>query len=445
MKRILFAVVATLMLSQVEAQVVFSTSFENWTGADPDGWKGSKTNFAADSIIMVTTGTIYGTKAVQLNNTTTSHKRFTTQPMAVTQGQVFEVSFWVKGRGDVRIGIFDSSNVATTSGYHYAAYNTINTTNWTQYTQSITADTTWNTAQFIVSVKNTIPSSNHIQIDSLVISLPSAPSTVSIYDIQYSTVAPYDSPLNNTSVNTGGIVSAVYASGYFIQDNSGAWNGVHVFDNTHTPAIGDSILISGNVTEYFNMTQISSISSYTTVSTGNPVHAAVVIPTASVNLEDYEGVLVQVTNANCVNANAGFGMWTVNDGSADCKIHNLIYQYTPTQGNVYAVTGPVYYSFAEFRVEPRDVNDVIVQGFAGVEEGSLSNLNIYPNPASDFFVVQDVEMNSSVEIYDLSGRMIKSTIISKENQQISVSELKSGSYIVLVSSNKGSYSTKLVK
>lgn len=445
MKKILSLIALVVVAFQSNAQVVFTSSFENWTGTNPDGWKGSKTNLQADSIIEVTSGTMYGLKAVQLNNPTTSHKRFSTQPVAVTAGQNFEVKFWAKGQGDIRVGLFDSSNVVTTSGYHYAAYIAVNTTSWTEYTQNITADTTWNTAQFILSIRNTVGANGHLKVDSVAISIATPAGPSSIYDIQYTTLPSGDSPLATQSVNTGGIVSAVYASGYFIQDGTGPWNGVHVYDPTNTPAIGDSVTLTATVEEYFNMTQLGSVSNFAIFSSGNTPYAAAQIATSDVNTEPYEGVLVETSNATCVNANAGFGMWTINDGSADCKVHDLIFSYTPTAGNVYLVRGPSYYSFGEFRILPRDANDVIVEGFASVDELSSEILGVFPNPASEILTISGNFVGATLSMFDLSGRLVLCQSLTSENQQISVEMLNQGSYIVLVQSNQVVASTKFQK
>jgi len=97
----------------------------------------------------------------------------------------------------------------------------VNTNTWTEYSQNITADTTWNTAQFIFSIRNTNATGGHLKIDSAVVFIPAPTGPTSIYDIQYTTDAAGESPLIGQQVQTGGIVSAVYASGYFIQDGVG--------------------------------------------------------------------------------------------------------------------------------------------------------------------------------------------------------------------------------
>jgi hypothetical protein len=230
-------------------------------------------------------------------------------------------------------------------------------------------------------------------------------------------------------------VSAVYASGYFIQDAPGAWNGIHVFDPTNaaTMNIGDSVTMSANVVEYFNMTQLSSVSGFSRVSTGNTVYASAGISTSDVNLEDYEGVLVTVSNATCLDDNSGFGMWKVDDGSDSCKIHDLIYDYpNPIVGNVYEITGPVNFAFSEARVCPRDANDVVVSGFNGVAELSTIELSVYPNPASDVITLDGSYSNSTIEITDLTGKVVFVGNVSGMKPTLNISFLEQGIYILKV-------------
>ncbi|MDE0978913.1 MAG: hypothetical protein OSA78_02900, partial [Flavobacteriales bacterium] len=85
-----------------------------------------------------------------------------------------------------------------------------------------------------------------------------AQSTSTIYEIQGQQ---FTSPFIGLTVTTTGIVSAnnVTSStagfiGYFVQDGSGPWNGVYVYDNTHAPEIGDEIIIEAEVQEYFDVT-----------------------------------------------------------------------------------------------------------------------------------------------------------------------------------------------
>ena len=64
---------------------------------------------------------------------------------------------------------------------------------------------------------------------------------------------------------------------------------------------------------------------------------------------------------------------------------------------------------------------------AGINEGSAISLMIYPNPTNDFITISaDVEL-SSIVIFDINGRIVKSI---ESQGTVIVSDLKAGVYIV---------------
>ncbi len=60
---------------------------------------------------------------------------------------------------------------------------------------------------------------------------------------------------------------------------------------------------------------------------------------------------------------------------------------------------------------------------------SMSELNIYPNPAENYIIVQNIE-NQTVTITDLSGKIIFKEKISTKNQKIDIKNLTCGIYII---------------
>lgn len=190
----------------------------------------------------------------------------------------------------------------------------------------------------------------------------SAPSYTTIYDIQYTTDASGNSPSMDMAETTKGVVSAIFEDKFWIQDGAGAWNGVYVYyTTTPGPAIGDSVMVSGTIYEYHNLTEVSPVTNLTILNSGNTIAAASVLTTGAVAVEEYEGVLVNTTGI-CTNDDAGYGMWAINDGSGEILIDNNIYEYTPTVGNSYTVTGVVNVYDSEWKVLPRDAADVIDNG-----------------------------------------------------------------------------------
>jgi predicted extracellular nuclease len=141
--------------------------------------------------------------------------------------------------------------------------------NMTMLTQTVTVPASATTSgEFIISVINTdnLCGWNLGIIDSVSISatiLP-PPTITSIYDIQYTTDASGDSPEAGNVVTTSGIVTGVIAFGgdidrFFIQDGDGAWNGIYVYENGYPVALGDSVEVTGTVTEYFGLTELTFV------------------------------------------------------------------------------------------------------------------------------------------------------------------------------------------
>ena len=183
-----------------------------------------------------------------------------------------------------------------------------------------------------------------------------AQTEVTIYQIQGQQAL---SPYEGQTVKTYGIVTGVYSGSYFIQDGEGEWNGVYVY-SSESVIVGDEIELTAEVDEYYDLTELKNVSSYTIISTGNPLPAASWLSTEEVNDEAYEGVLVKVENAICTNDNAGYGEWELDDGSGFCRIDDLGVVYSPVLGLSYTVTGPLYYSFDFYKIEPRNESDIVI-------------------------------------------------------------------------------------
>ena len=231
-----------------------------------------------------------------------------------------------------------------------------------------------------------------------------------IYQIQYSTTGP--SPLAGQEVQTSGIVTAANEYGYFIQDGSGAWNGIYIYNYSNDPQQGDSLIIAGTVAEYYDKTELTDISFFEVQSGNNSLPETIVLNTGDVGQESYEGVLVKVENAECIEYNAIYGEWIVDDGSGYIMINDLMFVFVPVLGEFYDITGIVDYSYSNFKIEPRDENDIIISS-SSIDETILNTqveLFNYPNPFNPettfYFTAEDCE-NAELIIYNLKGQKIR--------------------------------------
>lgn len=88
----------------------------------------------------------------------------------------------------------------------------------------------------------------------------------------------------------------------------------------------------------------------------------------------------------------------------------------------------------------------LIGATAGVDENTLANLSVYPNPANDVVNVSVDALVSNVAIVDLNGRTVKTAKFDGvSNASVNVSDLASGVYMMTVSSDKGTSTKKIVK
>ena len=86
---------------------------------------------------------------------------------------------------------------------------------------------------------------------------------------------------------------------------------------------------------------------------------------------------------------------------------------------------------------------VLVKDCIGVEEQSLNNVNIYPNPAEDFIMINSENVEFA-EVIDIYGRVITSAEINGETR-IEMSDFADGIYYVRLHSNGETAIQKVVK
>jgi len=180
------------------------------------------------------------------------------------------------------------------------------------------------------------------------------PTPLTIYEIQGQADA---TPYVDVFVSTSGVVTGVTPNGFWLQDGAGAWNGVWVYGGADTVAIGDNVTAVGTVIEYYDLTEIM-LDEITINSTGNDPPALEELCTGCFT-EAYESVLV-VTTGECDNNDLGYGEWSIDDGSGPGMVDDKMYAPdTIYVGHTYRVAGPLDFAFGNFKIQPRDENDVV--------------------------------------------------------------------------------------
>ena len=222
--------------------------------------------------------------------------------------------------------------------------------------------------------------------------LPDGSVEVSIHDIQYTTEPAGGSPYEGVQVVTGGLVTAVFGSGFCLSENNGTpWSGVYVYNNTINPAVGDSMTVTATVAEYYGLTELTDVSDHIVHSSGlTPIPLAVSCLEAV--SEQYEGCFLQLTDLTVIDPDLGFGEWSVGDGTGTLVVDDMgSYSYVPQIGDPIAqLTGPLFYGFDMFKLEPRDDGDILftlpaITDLAITTDGSTVQLSWGAIPGATFY------------------------------------------------------------
>ncbi len=165
---------------------------------------------------------------------------------------------------------------------------------------------------------------------------------LAIYEIQGSGTA---SPYAGQTVSTMGVVVAAFQgssglNGFFIQTpdadadaDVATSNGIFVYDPSGaTVAVGDYVEVTGSVTEFWDLTEINNVSSMTIVSSGNPLPTATAVSLPEAvdgELEQYEGMLVEVVSPMTVSQNFFLGRYGQMTLSANGRLYQPTNQFAP--------------------------------------------------------------------------------------------------------------------
>ena len=202
------------------------------------------------------------------------------------------------------------------------------------------------------------------------------PEVVTIVEIQETSDPEGNSPLLGEVVTTTGIVTAHYGNGFWIQDGTGPWTGVFVRQTDPQAVRGDEVTVTGTVQENFGLTRLGNPTEVTINSSGNDLPEPSTISTFDAGTEPYEGVLIEVLNVTCFDNDLGFGEWAIDDGTGAYRADDELYNAGPEMFAGYDLVGISHYSFDDFKLLPRDADDVTLNadadmlglGFATIQQ-----------------------------------------------------------------------------
>jgi hypothetical protein len=174
----------------------------------------------------------------------------------------------------------------------------------------------------------------------------------------------------------GVVVTAVFSDTFFVQEQAGGpYSGIAVFDggkSTAGLAPGVVIEVRGYYVEFYGSTQIY-LDEWTAMGQVEPpapyaIDHPAYVATGGALAEMFEGVLIRVFDLETIHTlpdcPQDYGEFLVTGG---LRIDDMGIQWDARLGDEFAsITGPLHFTFANHKIEPRDVADLAwtVQGGA---------------------------------------------------------------------------------
>jgi hypothetical protein len=317
----------------------------------------------------------------------------------------------------------------------------------------------------------------------------SAQHLLSIHDIQYTPYVNGRSPYVGALDSTGGIVTADTASlllspistggtnAWYIQSTNQPFSGLWVTgpDSLLEPVKnGDSVIVAGEVTEAFDVTQLELVTSVRIISHNNPLPAPVKLKTSvfgpgvgngDLGAEPYEGMLVEFDSCTVENTNPIFvdptefevsnssaailvrrdGRNTYSNVAADTSSGDIILS---TGNKIGKLIGIIYYNNKNYMVTPRTNADYANVVTTSVAENRLTlpthfelDQN-YPNPFNPSTTIRYSVPTAGkvlIRIYNILGQDVATLVNTQQsagtyNVIFDASRLASGMYFYRISS-----------
>lgn len=243
---------------------------------------------------------------------------------------------------------------------------------------------------------------------------------VAIHEIQFSTDPSGSSRYVGQVVTTGGVVMAVLADGYVIQELlSAPWSGIFVADGNNRPSRGDFVVLTAMVSEQGGMSRLVDLTSFNKINTHNPLPAPITIQTADIGpgaptAESLEGVLVKLGKVS-VESSAGPNRWQIRDSSGVSAYmgNRAGYGFSVQPGiDLAALQGILFAVDGVMVVEPRDDGDITP---------------ISPRPSVTGIVNLERRDSAVGVIVQLSGLP---TAVTKSDGSYSIESVPPGTYTV---------------
>jgi hypothetical protein len=127
---------------------------------------------------------------------------------------------------------------------------------------------------------------------------------------------------------------------------------------------------------------------------------------------------------------------------------NSVYAENVTLVRKPTITGPnTTYTPSEWTSFPQDNCDDLGEHTItlSVNDVTLTNFKFYPNPASTSKLEFSINQSTSIQVYDILGKLVINKTVSPSKNWLNISNLNKGIYLVKMSANKQTTVKKLIR
>ncbi|PWK19598.1 T9SS type A sorting domain-containing protein [Xanthomarina spongicola] len=129
-----------------------------------------------------------------------------------------------------------------------------------------------------------------------------------------------------------------------------------------------------------------------------------------------------------------------NDGFVLYKIRTLP---TLSEGDIFTNNAEIYFDF-NFPIETNDYHTEVIENLS-VVSFVKDDFAIYPNPTADDLIIKTEQIIEKIQIYNALGMLIKELRPNNTNNEVSVSDLTTGIYIIQIQTGTKKTIRKFIK
>lgn len=120
-------------------------------------------------------------------------------------------------------------------------------------------------------------------------------------------------------------------------------------------------------------------------------------------------------------------------------VDSLMFTLESSDVGAFGMNTPAYFCVDHITVYPEYINNVKTMD-------KTAELIVFPNPATNFIEVRTAGFSSgNIEIYELSGRLVRKIVDAEAEQLIDVSNLKNGMYLIKFQDGAGISTATFIK